>query len=229
MKNVALCMAVALATANAFSAVYELQMTIKTTKPDQTTFKPSSNVCEAEGKLAYRRPSTIKVKAVMWGEACAYASGYAIWDEIQKVQYSNDSEFGWEFLNRIGKTGTDAEGLWTMVLRYGEDIEAGRLIGGATGKIKGDYQLTLNGNLAGFMYAGQIVKVDASGCTYCGGGPVLTTMEALGWGLCDCSEADERTVAHGTWTLKYNSAASKKYDQTGDIAASYKFPKYVEP
>ena len=36
---------------------------------------------------------------------------------------------------------------------------------------------------------------------------------------------ETRTVAYGTWTMKYNAAASKKLRTNAKISASYSFPK----
>lgn len=139
------------------AGVHELQLNVSTTTTGEAKVKASSNFCEVDGKIAYRKPSKMKIRAVVWGDACETTQGAIVWNETLKVQYAPDSEFAWEFLNRIGKEGKDAEG------------------------------------------------------------------------LCDCAESDRETVAHGTWTMKYNASASKKYDETGDIEKAYKFPKYVTP
>lgn len=213
-----------------FAAVYEIQMNVTTTTPQEAKLKASSNYCEEEGSVAYRRVSKMKIRALVWGAGCEAAEGFAIWNETLKVQYASDSEFAFEFLNRIGKAGTEAEGLWVANLNYVEGDQAAYLYGAGTGKIKGENEISINGNFAGWMNAGLLVKVEKTpGCTACGGGIAVTVLDALGWGICDCAQADERTAAHGNWTMKYNAAATKKYDETGDISVAYKFPSYVEP
>lgn len=211
------------------ASVCELQLVVSTTTTGEATVKESTNFCGVEGKIAYRRPSKMKIKAVVWGDECEMTQGAVVWNETLKVQYAPDSEFTWEFLNRIGKDGKDAEGLWNAELMYDTGDHAAHLYGGGSGKVKGDGQVSLSGNFAGYMHAGQIVESKTvRTCSYCGEVSV-SVREALAWGICDCSESDDRTVAHGTWTMKYNATASKKYAKTGDIAAVYKFPKYVKP
>lgn len=216
----------------ASAAVHEIQLVVKTTTPAETTLKASASTCEMEGKIAYRKPGTMKIKIVTWGDECDSTAGFVMWNETQGIQYAADTRFAWEFLTRIGKTGADVEGLWISELECDSGVSAGYLYGGGMGKVKGSGQLNISGNFAGYMYAGQIVKVTKKDvkCTYCdvSGGVEVTTLDAVGWGVCGCEEPDERTVAHGTWTMKYNGSASKKYDETGDIAASYKFPKYIK-
>jgi len=222
-------MLVALVACSGFAAVHELQLNFTTTTPQKTKFKESSNYCGAEGELAYRKTGKMKIKAVIWGDGCDSTAGIVIWNETLKVQYAPDSEFAWEFLNRIGKDGKSAEGLWTANLAYETGDHAAYLYAGGTGKVKGEGEITLSGNLAGYMHSGMIVESEVvRKCTYCGEVRV-TVLDALGWGICDCAEASDETVVHGTWTLKYNSSASKKYEESGDIAMAYKFPKYVIP
>lgn len=229
MKSVIALMTI-LSSVVATAAVYELQLTVTTTAAKEANLKATSNYCEEEGKVAYRTTTKMKIKGLLWGDECGFGSGMVLWNETLKEQYGSDSEFAWEFLNRIGKDGKEAEGLWKANLTWDSGEEAAYLYGAATGKVKGSDEISLSGNFAGYMYAGQVtIKEKTPGCAACGGGIISEVLDAVGWGVCDCAEADERTAAHGTWTLKYNASASKKYAEGGDIAAAYKFPKYVEP
>ena len=211
----------------ASAAVYELQMQIQTTVPVEAKLKASSNFCGAEGEVVYRNPRKMKLRAVLYGSACEADRGAVVWNETTHEQYS--AGFLWDFLNRIGKDGKDAEGLWSVELKHADGSAAGYLSGGGTGKIKGD-QVALSGNLAGYLYAGEIVRTAKWGdCPRCEHVEV-SVVSAAAWGICDCREsANRHTVAHGTWTMKFNGKASEKYDKTPDIASAFSFPGYVRP
>lgn len=209
------------------AAVYELQLQIQTTAPVEAKLKASSNSCGAEGEVVYRSPKKMKLRAILYGSACEANRGAVVWNETTREQYS--AEFLWDFLNRIGRDGKDAEGLWSVELKHANGQAAGYLYGGGTGKIKGE-QIALSGNLAGYMYAGEVVRTIKDGdCKRCERVEV-SVVSAAAWGICDCQEtANGHTVAHGTWTMKYNGKASEKYDKTPDIASAFAFPGYVRP
>ena len=129
-------------------------------------------------------------------------------------------------INRIGKKGTEVEMSFDIV----DDAHATfEFKCAGMGTIKdalnenaencideSSYIKSAKGNVAGFM------SPDTGACYYCD--EVVCDV----YDFCECMGLmdDTRTVAYGTWTMKYNASASKKLRTSAKITSSYSaFPK----
>lgn len=238
MRFVAALLPLALLAAfTADCAVYEVQITAKTTVVRQG--KLNGNVCGETEKLYYRNSTTLKLKGVVWGDACDFQSDAVFWNETVRSGYGETS-LEWLILDRIGAKGDKAETLLRLQLLDGSGETLGEITlagqgsvkDGKTAKSEGDYSgsyiSSLSGTVTGWLLAGQVVETHSYGCLYCG--TVETTVyDALGWDVCGCERIDNpQTAVSGTWSLKYNSKASKKLDEGIDIEDAYAFPKYIK-
>ena len=155
----------------------------------------------------------------------------------------NGVEFEWDMLNRIGKKASEVELSFTIVPSGDATDDNFELKLAGAGKITdkiaillddegkpdevsdcNSYISSVKGSVAGFVNpeAGIIV------CNYCEEYEVGCDV----YQFCDCGDDlsdDTRTVAYGTFTMKYNSSASKKLRTSAKIASSYSgFPKSVK-
>ena len=92
------------------------------------------------------------------------------------------------------------------------------------------YIASASGNVAGYLDANDVATGGISGCWSCG-----TALGCDVWDYCDCDTIPANSllaVAYGTWTMKYNAAASKKMQSQaagGKITNAYTgFPKSVK-
>ena len=238
--------------------VYEMQLTLKTTQTKSGKVNFISCDCGVDEATLYRKQGTVKIKGLIWGCDCETIAepqisddgaslsesgyGYIFWNETTKKPLN--LKFEWEFLNRIDKTATKAEGTWKL----SDDDDTFCLYGSGFGTVKdttvtkpiceriATWITTMNGNIAGWSTPGAIVTVKATSgeCSWCEKveGTEEETESAKGWSLCACEESDERTAASGTWKLKYNAKAAKALSSTKKeikrVTEVYKFPAYVK-
>ena len=116
-----------------------------------------------------------------------------------------------------GKKQADAECAWTFEGDATYDsvrIQKYTLTGAGLGKYstKVGYYTSFSGNFAGTATA----SYDLKSSTICDPSQVWKC-EALS------TLVDSDTVAYGTWTAKYNAAASKKFNNNGTLTV----PSYV--
>ena len=143
----------------------------------------------------------------------------------------NGSEFDWteegRFLNRMGKNADEVEMVFDLIpSEYAIDDKWGFTLAGF-GKVKDvnnaknndwcdSYLNTANGGVVGWISPDGGTYT----CTYCDHGVDCGVYE-----FCECEAEwdvnDDMTVAYGTWTAKYNSAASKKLRTQLLITKSY--------
>lgn len=236
--------------------VYEMTLTLKTTvtKSGQVKFISCDCMDDSDSNL-YRKQGTVKIKGLIWGCDCItigepdissdgdslaeQAYGYIFWNETTKKPMN--LKFEWEFLNRIDKTLKKSEGTWTLT----SDDDSFHVMGSGFGTVKDTVVdderestqiVSMKGNLAGWSTPGAIVTVKATSgsCSWCNkvAGTEEETAAASALSLCDCDEADERTAANGTWSLKYSTRAAKKLADSKNpvdkITQAYAFPAYVK-
>lgn len=218
--------------------LYEMDITVKTTKSVSGNMKDVSCDCKAydESNGLYRKPkNTIKIKGVIWGCDCGTLIkgipftattnpfGYFFWNVTSGKPLN--VKLDWELCNRIDVTSTKAEAVWVL---YSED-DSFYLTGAGFGTIKDTTKRepvcmlvtsrfpSLSGNFAGWMNPGAIVTTKATSgtCTWCEkvAGTAEVTATAKGLTICsDCSpnKTHTGTAAFGTWKIKYNANVSKK-------------------
>ena len=254
MKKSILIAASALSSLFVFAdaQVYEMTITLKSTVAASGKITPV--VCdmpEQEVNL-YRKQSTVKIKGLFWGCDCDTIAepqfvtsatetyGYIFWNET--THRVLDSEFAWHVLNRIDKKLKKAEGAWTI---GGTDAEV-FLAGSGFGTVKDAVSKStctidsvilspMSGNCAGWLSLPAItIKGSPGECQRCGEvteGTEDIESVAPAWSLCACAESSGYTAAFGTWKLKYQAAASKKWkesDTSLSITKVYSFPSYVK-
>jgi len=236
--------AFATAAAEASALVYNFKATLKTTVAKSGKVKASVLTCIDESEtVVYRKQGTVKVEGLIWGCDCESlaevtgfttdtADGCAFWDVTARKLLNG--EFAWRLLNRIESSGKKAEGAWTY------ESECYNLTGGGFGTVKtkgrGDdmmfYVNSLSGNVAGWKCAPGLTQKSGRyiPCTFCQEGSEETEelVTASAWSLCGCDESDDYTAVSGTWSIKYNSAATAKLNNVVSIFDAYKFPDYVK-
>lgn len=179
-----------------------------------------------------------------WGlanEDKGYWYGNVFWDKKTGDLIGDDYDdtiLDFAIINRIGKKANEVEMVWYLLVTpaEGETGNDGLLTLAGFGTIADqiawiedddDFNTcnsvikSAKGNVAGYLPA---PTGEYSGCEYC-----VESGDCEVFDFCYCSEADfkqeDNTAASGTWTLKYNSSASKKLSKSGYITASYtKFP-----
>lgn len=208
--------------------VYGVKMTVKTTKGVIGTAAPVS-ICTPGGGSSGSGGCTVlrakdSTKFEGWIYDCVAVcntieTGTAtVWDSKRKVQLA-DAAFATTFLNVMGTKQKDAEWAWVFTgtadyASRGFGQQAFTLTGAGYGKFNGTYFTTFSGNFAGTATASYDLSKKNTTC--CDPSQV--------W-KCDALSAlvDSDTVAFGTWTIKYNSSATKKYNKNGYL----KVPSYV--
>lgn len=236
MKRIMIAAAIAAIGAGAYAdncaptpktLVYDVSMTVKTTKGVKASAGGGS-VCTpdaggaAGGCTVLRAKDTTKFAGWIYDcvEACntVETGTTVVWDSKRKVQL-NDAAFTTTFLNVMGTKKKDAEWAWTFAgtasyadRGFGEQAYA--LTGAGYGKFNGRYYTSFSGNFAGTT--GASFDLSKSNTTCCDPSQV--------W-KCDALTAlvDSDTVAFGSWSIKYNASASKKYNKNGYL----KVPNYV--
>jgi hypothetical protein len=219
--------------------VYDAKLSVKTTACKSGKFSKAlakstvwSNYFgyEKGDQVSYRKQASLTIQGVIWGCDCdtiadprwrnygvvartgkSTVGGYAFW-------YAGNTavplqlpyvKFGWAVLNRIDDM-SKIEGTWML----GDPVQGEALffLGAGFGTVKNynddcdSYIKSIKGNFAGFIQGGD---GGDNGCIFCGA-------EAYGClvaPFCVCAnpfDSTELSAAYGTWSIKYNSSASKK-------------------
>lgn len=218
------------------AAVYAFKANVKTTK--------GLVLGEGAGSLCGKGDSceVIRVKdSTKWQGwiydccRCDVVDGgdVVLWDSKRKGQIE-EATITTSFLNVIGKKQSDAEWMFTLTGTVNnldnEDDNLNQAITAATfagfGKYseKKGYYTSFSGNFAGSMAApfDLAAAKKASTSENCACDPSKV------WKCADLDELFDDvvdTVAYGTWTVKYNASASKKYLNKG--VNGLKVPDYV--
>ena len=238
MKKLMIAAAVAAISVGAFAQsssctptpgvlVYELSMTVKTTKGVVAKAVAGGNICTPGGGSSGQTSCTVlrvkdTTKFAGWIYDCTdncdlIATGTVVaWDSKRKVQLTG-AALSTTFINVMGTNKKDAEWAWTFsgtadYSANGFGTQAYALTGAGYGKFDGKKYTSFSGNFAGTTGA----SFDLTSKTCCDPSQIwkcdaLTTL------------VDEDTVAFGTWAVKYNASASKKYKNDGTL----KVPVYV--
>ncbi len=213
--------------------VYSFKATVKTTKGlAQKGYSITGNGTQcAPGDTTNVDCTVLRTKdstkfegwVYLCDNACALDTFSAVvWDSKRKVQL-NDAAFTKTLLNVMGKKQTEAEYAWTFAgtADYGDDrAQAYALTGAGLGKfdVKNVRYSSFSGNFAGTAAASYDLKTKVAEAVLCACEPSKV------WACDDLATlTDSETVAYGSWTLKYNSSASKKYLANGYL----KVPSYV--
>jgi hypothetical protein len=250
--------AVLIGGAFADAQVYEYKLSIKTTKCAEGKVAAKSYYEKVWGmekgdEIAYRTSASITLNGLSWGCQCDTAlkgewvdrelsNGVTVWDGVTFWNKKADAFLGgaynaslieWDMMNRMGKKADEVEMAFKIVADTGVTGEDFELSCAGFGKIKDvslndnnpncvdeySYIASAKGNLAGYM------NPESGACYYCD--ELLCEV----YDFCEClglMDAD-KTVACGTWTMKYNAAASKKLSKAGKITAAYTaFPKNLK-
>ncbi len=197
--------------------VYDLKISLKTTKANEgdSTTIPCGEII---GAVCYRTVGSVTWNGFLSACACDCISFQAaevyLWDEKTDTVVANAGSIDWLVLNLIGKKGLDVEAFWTaggspaVVTTVLEPV----LYAAGFGKWDGKYDRlsSISGNIVGLL--------PPPDCTI----NLCRPSTAL-----PCSDLDQDnltiyTVGSGTWSLKYNSSASKKSADTGVLP----FPKW---
>ena len=255
MKKLMVILSMVVAAFGAFAdaQVYEMTITLKSTVAKKGKITPV--VCDIpstdEVGDIYRKQATVKIKGLFWGCDCETIAepekisdpsatyGYVFWNETSHKVI--DGDFAWALLNRIDSKCKKTEGAWTLA-----DDDGLNLVGAGFGTVKDTVDkgacailstivTPMSGNCAGWLAVPETVvsKGKQEICEKCsvieGSDDVVAI--APGWSLCACEDGSEFTAASGTWKLKYNASAAKKWakvDAATSITKVYNFPAYVK-
>lgn len=255
---VAACAAMS-GVALADAQVYDMKLTVKTTKCVEgkakkgwlTNERLGGGLYDKGDELVYRKQSSTVFSGVLfgcdcneslagqWGECDNHWYGLTFWNKYGEFLGGKHdaTTLNWALLQRIGPAGEDLElsfdledatngddtfyffcaGFGKAVSAYAKDTNCN----GADpdGNDCDSYIKSASGYFAGWMSTENI-------CTYC------TETGCDAWEFCACLGlgADvDRTVAYGTWTLKYNKAAASKLRTRATISSAYsKFPADIK-
>jgi len=208
--------------------VYAFKASVKTTKgvtSSLTTIDPGS-ICEPGSGSVTTTASILRAKDTTawagWIYDCTATcdtiknGSVVAWDSKRKAQI-NDAAFAWDILGILqGKKV--AEGAWTFTGTAQYDSVRAQTIevrgaGYGVYTAKKGYYTSFCGNFAGKMSASYDLSKKAVNCD-----------PSQYWECTDLTTlVDADTVAFGTWSMKYNASASKKFAANGTLAV----PAYV--
>ena len=174
--------------------VYDLSMDLKTTEAKRASVKQG---CAEDSVVCYRVPSSQRLKGVLVNcgctcEALVNAKLY-VWDDKTKFMYVKAGTMDWRQLARIGKSNTEVEVAWAfddlfMCMGFGRfDVNNERIT-------------SISGKVVGAL-------PDRSCSENCPQGAAILTYDPC---TSEVNEPDA-TIAYGSWTLRYNRTASKRY------------------
>jgi hypothetical protein len=248
---------VAFADAQVYDYKFSLKSTTcKEGKVGKNSYYERMWIAEKGDEISYRTAASVVLLGVSWGCNCQDAlfqngwnqrqlsNGQDVWDGA--IFWWKSGEFfggnydaaviTWDMINRIGKSGTDVELAFTLDDSNGAGEAELKAAGLGTIKdvIKlsdptdpdsgltdclGSYIKSAKGSVAGYVAPG------IGGCYYC------DDITCDVYDFCDCNGLSDasKTIAFGTWTMKYNATASKKLRTTAKITSSYSgFPKALK-
>lgn len=250
MKRILITVLASATAANAMAEtlVFDVSMKVKTTVAKAGTINAACIVSNDTAKIVYRKQGTLDVRGLIWGCSCdsligplSYteptADGCYFWNATDHKPIIGGT-ISWPVLHRIEDRMKKSEG----VMEFKSD--EWYLLCAGFGKV--DYKKVddktfpllknLNGYFAGWRIAPKWTRttiIQGQKCSFCESGTAdITTEEELSaeaWALCTCALPSDKTVAFGTWKLKYNKSLSKNLGMEGvtSITEVYKFPNYV--
>lgn len=241
MKKIILSALVALgcvvcASASTQYKVYDVKMSLKTTKAGGTVATACGDT------YTHRVKSSRKIEGVIAGCGCLAMAGdptcdgfkMYFWDATTKTQLTN---YTWktELLQRIDKTGKVVEQVVTFVVedQDGEEFELA-LAGFGTYSVskKGaEYgTVSVSGGVTGIVDAPY--KTTRGSCGACNEMPdtVVQTQAAAVCedGICTESDTSDVTPVYGSYSMKYNKSKSAKAEKFGATAKTLGLPSYVK-
>ncbi|MBR3923424.1 MAG: hypothetical protein IKJ45_09925 [Kiritimatiellae bacterium] len=192
--------------------------------------------------------NTLMGKWEVVNEKANFVSGCVIWKTSKPYDVIFLDDINWRLLNAIDKKGDKCEGSWTLG-DMSEDAPTFLTFAGF-GTLQvvytaapcedpevncTSYLKSMTGNVAGWMPAPTFTTPGSDPhCYVCGDyepGEEDTVEIATAWDFCPCEEyADiDFTAVSGTWSLKYNAAASSKLMKEGaTLVKTVKLPARVE-
>lgn len=221
------------------SLVYEVTMKVKTTVPKTGEVKSACCVGSGGSTLTYRKQGTITVRGLIWARSCSGLmgtlthefpgmNGCYFWN-MTDGQPITGGRVTWPLLHRIDNGMKKVEGVMELKANDWQLLCAG--YGRADDVTETDGMLrNLNGNFAGWRTAPTWVEtVYGVACPTCpsGLGTVQRDTTAAAWSLCNCALPSPKTLAFGTWKVKYNRVLSQAYTNVLSIRQVYGFPPYV--
>jgi hypothetical protein len=176
--------------------IYNLSMTLKTTAGKSGKVQTSD--CMPAQSVCYRVIASKSLKGILANcncecEAFTEAQLY-LWDSKTGLVYADAESLEWTLLSLIGKKNAEVEAAWSL-----GDVFVAKGFG------RYDTKNNRVSNISGSVFA----RLPAPTCSIdCAPGTL-----AIPYDLCTIAPITNPgdTIAYGTWTLKYNSSASKRY------------------
>lgn len=213
-------------------SVYKVTFSVKTTAPIAKKTKVS---CSDPEVVCYRKKASAKVAGYLYAgtegadgawslvtdaEACSDACECVeafegltpiFWDG-KTYEEDTGAALAWDFVDRIGGKTTEKSKVVEAVGTYTSDNYALRLAGFGSWDKKNALVKSLSGN-----FAGTKTKADCETEVSCSD-PVTT--EVGTFMICtDAAGQTELTAAYGTWSLKWDKSAAKKFAKKGGLSA----------
>lgn len=181
--------------------VYDVQVTLKTTVP--IYMSGSTTVCgEAQAAACWRKPGSASWKGFISACACDCLSflggSIYLWDvKNQQTLADGTGTLTWEVFNLIGPKKLDVEGFWSL----NDQVTGAEVYGAGFGKwdAKNARLTSISGNV--------VAKLTPPACAT---GDCAASV-AFPCSILITQGTESFTIAYGTWSMRYNSAASKKY------------------
>jgi len=175
--------------------VYNVTITLKTTAAKSGKLDIGTECAPGSTSLCYRVISSKSYKGYYWNCECGCeefrSNVIDLYDTKTKEIVISNSTIAWDQLTRFGKKNADIEAAGDI----DEDIF---IMGFGTYDTKNGRVSSISGNVQAFLKAPQCTVNCAPGTT------------ALAYDLCTLYPISEGTIGYGTFSLKYNAAASKK-------------------
>jgi hypothetical protein len=174
--------------------VYDLSMNLQTTAARRDSIAVN---CAPDRQVCYRVPARKQIKGVLATCACTCeafrnARGY-IWDVKTKHMYASNQHMDWQQLMYIGKSKDEVEAFWKF-----EDVFT--FMGFGHFDVHHQRISSLSGNVFCFLPSPTCEE------------ECLPRTAAPGYDLCTLEVSPfDVTIAYGSWALKYNKTASKRY------------------
>lgn len=186
---------------NDCALVYSMKVSLKGT---------TSKVKVDCDEVCYRVKGSKSLKGYLYVCSCAcedFMDTASLWLQDKKYDAVLEGPISWMFLNRFGKSESDAEGFWSASLENSVDSESDAfmyaiLYGAGFGKFDSDNGLLKNmsGNVVGYQ-AAPFCEKDCELGSY-----------AIAYPACDWEETDEvPSAVYGTWSISLDKKASEKY------------------
>ncbi len=190
--------------------VYTVAISVKTTAPKTGSIDIGSECAPGSTSVCYRVISSKSFKGYYWTCDCGcdffqYLK-LDLFDKKTEQMIVEEGSIEWDLVGRIGKKNTDVEASFSFIGGT-TNAPTAEFFGQGFGKFdeKNNRVSSISGSILGTLAA-----------PYCSADCAPGLGFAMPYDLCDLTKLDVDTIAYGTFSIKYNSSASKKLAEDED-------------